>query len=107
MAILNREEFFAKLQGYIGEDKSDSGIAFLEDMTDTYNDMENRVKGDGENWEQKYKDLDESWRNRYRHRFFAGDVRGVPESVTKVDETEQYDPDEIKVEDLFTEKEEK
>lgn len=107
MAILDREGYFARLQERLAEDTSDEGISFLEDMTDTYNDMEKRVNGDGVDWEKKYKELDESWKKRYRHRFFSGGDRGVPESVTAVDETEEYRPDEVTVEDLFTEKEEK
>lgn len=107
MAILSREEYFARLQELLAEDTSDEGISFLEDMTDTYNDMESRVNGDGIDWEKKYRELDESWKKRYRHRFFSGGDRGVPESVVTVDETEEYNPDEVTVEDLFSEKEEK
>lgn len=106
MSILSREDFFARLQERLAEDTSDDGISFLEDMTDTYNDMENRAKGDGTDWEKKYKELDESWKKRYRHRFFSGGDRGVPESVTTVEETEEYNPDEVTVEDLFVEKKE-
>ena len=107
MAILSREQFFARLQERLGNDTTDEGISFLEDMTDTYNYMESSSKGDGIDWEKKYRELDESWKKRYRHRFFSGGDRGVPESVATVDETEEYNPDEITVEDLFSEKEEK
>lgn len=105
--ILNREDFFARLQDYLAEDTSDKGIAFLEDMTDTYNDMEKRVNGDGTDWEKKYKDLDESWKKRYRHRFFSGGDKDIPLDESKETETEETSADEISVEDLFTEKEEK
>lgn len=107
MAVLTRDEYFARLQGRLAEDTSDDGIAFLEDMTDTYNDLESRANGDGVDWERKYRELDESWKKRYRHRFFSGGDTGTPNSGTIVDETKEYDPDEVKVEDLFSEKEEK
>ena len=106
MAILTRDEYFARLHDKLGEDTSDDGISFLEDMTDTYNDMETRASGDGVNWEQKYKELDESWKKRYRHRFFSGGDRGIPDSVSS-DEKEEYNPEEITVNDLFVKKEEK
>lgn len=106
MSILNREEFFARLDTRLANDTSDDGIAFLEDMTDTYNDLERKASGDGVDWESKYKELDESWKKRYRHRFFSGGgnemfVEGEKEAV------DDYSPEDIKVDDLFTVKEEK
>lgn len=106
MAILKREEYFTKLHERLGEDTSDESISFLEDMTDTYNDLENRANGDGTNWEQKYKELDETWKKRYRHRFFSGSDGGTPNSLD-IKEKDEYDPTEITVEDLFTKKEDK
>ena len=107
MAVLSRDEYFARLNERLGTDSSDESIAFLEDMTDTYNDMENRAKGDGIDWEQRCHDLDETWKKRYRNRFFTGGDRGIPNEVGSVSESEVYDPDEVKVEDLFEIKEEK
>lgn len=71
MAVLSRDDFFERLQARMGEDTSDDAIAFLEDMTDTYNEMEQRANGDGVDWEQRYHDLDNSWKEKYRHRFFS------------------------------------
>lgn len=101
MAVLSKEDFFARLHTRIGEDTSDEAISFLEDMTDTFNDLEKRATGDGVNWEQKYHDLDESWKKRYRHRFFSG------ESNTPYDEGdtagEDFTSETITVDDLFKE----
>lgn len=72
MAVLNRDDFFSRLQTVIGENNSDESIQLMEDMTDTYNDLENRANGDGVDWEQRYHELDESWKKKYRHRFFSG-----------------------------------
>lgn len=104
MAVLSRDEYFARIQERLAEDTSDEGISFLEDMTDTYNDMENRANGDGINWEQRYKDLDESWKNKYRHRFFTGGNTTVPDCGTP-NGSDEYDPNDITVDDLFTNKE--
>ena len=43
MSTLNREEFFARLHERVGNDSTDEGIKFLEDMTDTYNELEKKV----------------------------------------------------------------
>lgn len=79
MAVLTRDDFFSRLQERLGSDTSDESIQFLEDMTDTYNDLEQRASGDGVDWEQRYHDLDESWKQKYQHRFFSsGGVMNMP-----------------------------
>lgn len=70
MATLDREMFFERIKERLGEDKSDEALSFLEDVTDTYNDLERRAAGDGEDWKGKYEALDGEWRKRYRERFF-------------------------------------
>ena len=100
MAILNRDEFFNRLHGRLGDDTSDESISFLEDMTDTYNSLENRANGDGEDWKRKYEELDESWKKRYRHRFFNGGDRNIPDDR---EETEERGSEDIQINDLFKE----
>ena len=106
MAVLSKDEYFARLHSRLAEDTSDEGISFLEDMTDTYNDMESRANGDGVNWEQRYKDLDESWKKRYSHRFFSGGGGNIPDCGSPSAEADEYTPESITVESLFTKKEE-
>lgn len=106
MGVLTRDEFFAKLHERIGEDTSDEAITFLEDMTDTYNDMEKRVNGDGTDWEKKYHELDESWKKRYRHRFFNGGDKAVVGEGETAEVDDKPDAEEITIEDLFEEKKE-
>ena len=72
MAVLPRDEFFNRIKDTLGNDTSEESITFLEDMTDTYNDLEKKANGDGIDWEQKYKENDEAWRKKYQHRFFSG-----------------------------------
>ena len=106
MAVLNREEFFSRLNERLANDTSDTGIAFLEDMTDTYNDLERRASGDGVDWEKKYHEMDESWKKKYTHRFFTGSASDTV-MVDEKEGGEGYVAEDIKVEDLFTKKEEK
>ena len=101
MAILSREEYFNRLQDYIGEDSSDKAINLVEDMTDTYNSFADR-KDNGDEWKKKYEENDRSWRERYRRRFFTG-VSAVPGMDEQEDEGEKVTAENITVDDLFIE----
>ena len=106
MSALNREEFFARLHERVGNDSTDEGIKFLEDMTDTYNDLEKKAAdSDSENWKARYEELDNTWKKRYTHRFFSGDNRIVPACDNGGTETDDYDGDSITVESLFKKRE--
>lgn len=103
MSVLSREDFLNRLQERLGEDTSDESIAFLDDMVDTYNDLEQRAMGDGEDWEKKYHDLDESWKKKYRSRFFSGAAVN-PSAEGAAGEDEGGENPDVMVEDLFEEK---
>lgn len=103
MAVLDRDKFFERIQAVIGTDTSDESLSFIEDMTDTFNDLENRASADGVDWEQRYKDLDESWKEKYKKRFFSGGTS----RVVVDDETDSEDGEKKKIsfDDLFEKKE--
>ena len=103
MSVLNKEDFFSKIKARIGDDSSDDALSFIEDMTDTFNDLESRTN-DSENWKQKYDDLDKTWREKYRARFF--DAGTTPDDV-KDDQKDDVldDAEEKDFDDLFTERE--
>lgn len=106
MAVLKRDEFFNRLSAKLAEDTSDDGISFLEDMTDTYNDLETRANANGEDWERRFRELDEMWKKRYQSRFFSGSATGIPEGDGLGDsnfEDEEDKAETITVEDLFNE----
>lgn len=102
MAILKREEYFNRLQDYIGDDTSDKALTLVEDFTDTYNSFEER-KSDGEDWEKKYYDNDKAWRERYSRRFFTG-VSAVP-GQDDIEPEEKVTAENITVDDIFEDKE--
>lgn len=103
MAKLNRDDFFKRIHERMPDVTSEEDISFLEDMTDTYNDLENRALNDSEDWKRKYEENDRSWREKYKHRFFNGGDRAVPPmSKKEKEEEDQISPEEITVEDLFT-----
>ena len=96
MAVLTRDEFFDRVQRVAGTDTSDDTLTFIEDMTDTYNSLEERATGDGADWEQRYHDLDEAWKEKYKKRFFSGGVsRLVETSVVDEEEKKPVDFDDL------------
>lgn len=95
MAVLTRDEFFNRVQGIVGTDTSDDSLTFIEDMTDTYNSLDERANGDGTDWEQRYKDLDESWKEKYKKRFFSGGSSRVVEDVKDVEEKKEVTYDDL------------
>lgn len=102
MAVRTKDELLEIIKGRIGDDSSDDTISFLEDITDTLTDYEEKVtKSDGEDWKTKYEENDKMWREKYRERFFSKEVEK---------EDEDFSEDEVKslsYDDLFEEKEEK
>lgn len=73
MAVRSREEILNSIRKRVGEQNDDETIAFIEDVTDTFTDLETRANGDGVNWKEKYEENDASWRKKYTDRFFSGE----------------------------------
>ena len=107
MAILNKEEFMARLRERIGEDNSDEALSFIEDMEDTYNDLETKSSSNNdEEWQKKYDELDNSWREKYKARFFNSET--TPDDVKKEqkkDVQEDGEAGDVSFDDLFEERE--
>ena len=102
MAVLNREQFFDRLNEMFAERTDDDAISFIEDMTDTYNALE--ASGSTVDWEEKYKKLDESWKEKYKRRFFSG-VSII--NNNNVDDEDEKTEENITFEDLFSEENKK
>lgn len=104
MAVLKKDEFIARVKARLGDDLTDEDIAFLEDMTDTYEDLEGRI---GEDWRGKYDALDREWRQKYVERFNSGSgIDFVEDSNGEVEEADEEDVYVTTYEELFTDKEE-
>lgn len=65
--ILTKEELISRIRERIGDSTTDEDIALLEDAADTLEDYDKRA--DGENWREKYDELDKTWRQKYIDRF--------------------------------------
>lgn len=78
MSVRNKEEILEAIKTRVGELTDDETISFLEDVSDTFTDLETRANGDGEDWKKKYEENDKSWRERYTNRFFSKEPEPEP-----------------------------
>ena len=100
--VRTKEEILEAIKGRIGDDSSDETIAFLEDITDTLNDYDNKTKTETD-WKAKYEENDKEWRKRYTDRFFNNEEDSGSKGSDETDEIEE--PEEpTTFEDLFKEK---
>ena len=103
MAILSKDEFLQKVNGVLGSRADEDAINFLEDMADTYNELEVKAKGTGEDWQQKYEENDKAWQQKYRRRFMSG---GGSTVIENIEESEpEVTAETITIEDIFRDKE--
>ena len=112
MAKLNREQFLEAIKARIGDDTSDVAMQFVEDMTDTFdgfstNDSAQRISELEQQLtsvKSEKEELDKSWRQRYRDRFFSGiEEEKLPPEVKDPEPVEPDRATTIQVNDLFTE----
>lgn len=66
MAVRTTQEIIDALKESFGESPDDTQLAMLEDVSDTFADLNERF---GEDWKTKYEENDKSWRKRYTDRF--------------------------------------
>ena len=109
MPVLSRDDYMTRIKSRFGESLTDDDVSFLEDMSDTYDDL---AKRSNEDYEKKYNDmitkydeLDKSWRDKYTARFFGNDETSPDEVKEEQTQDVQSDGEETDFEDLFTERE--
>lgn len=96
--IRTRDEILAEINERFSGDETDEVISFIEDVTDTLDDLTAKA-ADSTNWEEKYNQLDADWRKRYKERFFTGEDQ--PEDKEEFEEDEKEE--KTTYEDLFKE----
>lgn len=87
MAVKTREDILTAIKAKLGEQTDDDTIALLEDVTDTFTDLEEKAKGDGTDWKKKYEETDEAWRKKYTERFYSAEPK--PDEPIPNKETEE------------------
>lgn len=98
MAVKTKDEILSSIKEHFADDSSDEAISFIEDVTDTFSDLENRANGDGTDWKAEAKRIDNEWREKYKARFFSASDEEPDESDPEFDEVKP-----MKFEDLFKE----
>lgn len=96
--ILNRDDYFKRVNEIIGDSSDEKSIKFVEDMTDTYNALENN---ENISWEEKYKENDAAWRKKYQERFFSSGGRTNPPVEVKNADDEMERLEQTSFKDLF------
>lgn len=88
MAKKSKAELLDTVNKLEGIDE-DTKISMIEDITDTMDSF-----SETEDWHQKYNELDESWKKKYKDRFFSS-VGDEPEKL------EPEEPKPLLFSDLF------
>ena len=98
--VLSKEEILDKIKTRIGDDTSDEALSLIEDINDTYDDLNTRVTEAGD-WKSKYEENDKSWREKYKDRFFNKEI--VEGAETPQNESgDEGTHEALKYEDLFS-----
>lgn len=111
--VLTKDDFMKLVKERVGEDSSEQALKFIEDMTDTFNDLENKAKTENkktdEEWQKELDEQDKAWRERYKERFFSGvSSNSNNEDDLLLPKKEEPKPEEtVSYDDLFEEKEKK
>lgn len=86
--IKTKEEILTQIRDMIGDSTDDNALSILENVTDTFTDLETRA-ADQTDWQARYNQLDQEWRQRYRDRFTSGsdDPATPPDPDPEPDET--------------------
>ena len=114
---LTREEYMASIASIIGDRTDDEALKFVEDMTDTFDGYVNSENKETINTlnatikelTEKNKSIDEEWRKKYLARFYGGsDEEMNPSNQNVIEDETMLDGEEnITIDDLFKEEEEK
>ena len=110
MAVLNKEDFMKAIKSVVGENPTDELVTFVENMTDTYTDLETKTK-DTTDWKSKYEENDKAWKKKYVDRFFNGssdtddkkeETHSTKETLKDVENENKNDESELSYDGLFS-----
>ena len=114
---LTREEYMASIASIIGDRTDDEALKFVEDMTDTfdgnvntdYEETINTLNATIKELTDKNNTIEEEWRKKYLARFYGGsDEENNPSNNDVIeDETMLDSKEDITIDDLFKEEEDK
>lgn len=91
MAVKSKEDILGIIKEKFKDDTSDSTLGFIEDVTDTINDLEDKAK-DETDWKSKYEENDKQWREKYKERFFSIEPNPITPRPDPTTEPEEHIP---------------
>ena len=97
--VKTKDEIMEEIRAYIGDRSDDQTISLIENISDTIDDY--AAHGD---YDEKLMAVEAEWRRKYIDRFMTGGEKKNEVEVEKT-EDEKDKSEEIKIEDLYTEKE--
>lgn len=103
MAVRTIDEILESIKTRVGDSTEDADIEFIEDVSDTLNDLKTKASGQ-EDWKTKYEENDKSWREKYKERFFSTEENEKDELEDNKD-IEMKDKKPKTFAELFKEKE--
>lgn len=95
--IKTKDEIMEEIRAYIGERSDDQTIALVENISDTIDDY--AAHGD---YDEKLMAVESEWRRKYIDRFMNGG-----ENKSDVESTEDEEKEQITLDDLYVESEDK
>ena len=103
MSVRTIDEILESVKTRVGDSTEDADIEFIENISDTLNDLNSKVSGQ-EDWKTKYEENDKAWREKYKERFFSTEENENDELEDNKD-IEMKDKKPKTFSDLFKEKE--
>lgn len=103
MAKLSIDELVKRVQTYVGERTDDETLAFVQDFTETMNDLKEHSSTDEvDKYKKQLADNDNEWRKKFRDTFFNKPIKET-ETEDSGENEEGEKPKILKYEDLFKE----
>lgn len=112
MAVLSHDDFMKSVKAIVGDRTDDEALKFIEDCHDTITDDKEQWKAKFEAKEQELKTLDESWRTKFKERFYSSDTNTQTNTNNNTNEhngifdnrtEEQKKAESLTIDDLFSE----
>lgn len=101
--VISKEEILEQIKNKIGDSVEDADIKLLEDISDTLDDLNDKVANSGD-WKTKYEENDKAWKEKYRDRFYNAEAKDDVDKFQqkKEMELENEEPKKLTFDALFS-----
>lgn len=95
--ILKKEELLEAIQSVIGDNPTEEHLSFVENISDTYNDLEGRTQ----ELQTRVEETEKEWKKKYTERFFSSTPIKKEEPETDPEDEQLEKAKTISINDLF------